>query len=100
MQRRNQQTSDSNRLIYAADARKAILREAPRLAYVIDSIPSAPAEEKIHARWEDGHCTNCNGAAEIQSIGFGCMGSLRINYKNKKYCGDCGAVMDGGEVNA
>lgn len=41
MQKRKHLQSDAQKLIYAADARKAILHVAPQLAYVIDNIPAA-----------------------------------------------------------
>ena len=59
--------------------------------------PAVDAAEVVHASWRDGFCTNCHCQAEIASIGFGCtVNSVRVNYKNTKFCPNCGAKMDGG----
>ena len=57
----------NDKLIYASSARKAILKEDPKLAYCIDSIPGVDAVEVVRCKdckhWmhmEDGFgdCTN------------------------------------------
>lgn len=60
--------------------------------------PTVDAVEVVHARWENGHCTNCKQKAEVQSIGFNCTGGTRVNYKETNYCPHCGAKMDGEEA--
>ena len=43
----------NDKLIYASEARKAILNADPKLAYCIDSVPAVDAKEVVHGRWDD-----------------------------------------------
>ena len=40
----------ANKLIYASDARRAILKEDPKLAYCIDEIPGVNAVEVVRCK--------------------------------------------------
>ena len=64
-------------------------------AEVIGKQRTVAAVEVVHARWKNGHCTNCKQKAEVQSIGFNCTGGTRVDYKETNYCPNCGAKMDG-----
>ena len=81
----------SKKLIYASDARRAILKAEPRLAYIIDNIPSVEAELVVHTSWEQKprgehgfYEERCRACGEW-SLGM-----------NKPYCPMCGAKADGG----
>ena len=89
----------NDKLIYASDARKAILKADPKLAYCIDSIPGVDAVPVVHGRW-----ITRNRQAEKMSQGD----KLYTVIKNScsecyhesdycwNYCPNCGAKMDGG----
>lgn len=54
------------------------------------------SESTPSAEWNpDGFCTNCHCRAEVQSIGFNCTGGTRIEYKQTKFCPNCGFRMNG-----
>ena len=77
----------SRDLIYRDDARKAVLKENPSVAYCVDNVKAVDAVEVVHADWvwKDGcfHCTNCKATEDHIT----------------KYCHECGAKMDGGNNN-
>lgn len=100
-----------DRLIFASEARKAVLKADPKLAYVIDRVPGVKyghwlecgdierkAELKTfivdvepvkRGRWdEDGFCTNCG--KEALTEWNDCGGELALS----PYCPHCGAKMD------
>ena len=87
-----------DKLIYASAARKAILKEDPKLAYCIDSIPGVDAVEVVHAKWSPirnfgggecyGYCTNCKTPVKADNA----TGLVMSN----RFCHWCGAKMDGG----
>jgi hypothetical protein len=72
-------------LIYKADARIAILKENPMVAYCIDRIKSVDAVEVVHAEWvlkqSNGYavCNNCCRGDYVDPLA--------------KYCRYCGALM-------
>jgi hypothetical protein len=75
----------ANELIYKSDARRAILKADPSLAYVIDEVKAVDAVEVVHGRWKgagmgDYYCSVCQT-----------MGSPQW-----KCCPVCTARMDGG----
>ena len=82
----------NDKLIYASDARKAILKADPKLAYVIDNVPAVDAVEVLHGRWVSRihknilgdyfrfHCSECDEDKP---------NSIHINY-----CHNCGAKME------
>ena len=81
------------KLIYASDARKAILKADPKLAYCIDGIPGVDAVEVVHGRWEEHprmtgylRCSQCHDA----NIWEDWLTDGKWNY-----CPNCGAKMDG-----
>ena len=87
----------SKKLIYADDARRAILEADPKLAYCIERIKAVDAVEVVHGEWRLGkfnagretvfaECSVCDAVFEVSSF------SLALNYN---YCPNCGAKMDG-----
>jgi DNA-directed RNA polymerase subunit RPC12/RpoP len=76
---------ENKKLIYADDARRAILETEPKLAYCIERIKGVDAEPVKYGKWFfDGDwfeyiCTNCRG-----HVG---------NRTNYNYCPHCGAYM-------
>lgn len=80
--------TNEKKLIYADDARRAILEADPKLAYCIERIKAVDAVEVVYGRWVD------NGIPEsilsgCSVCGFTC-GAYSFNY-----CPNCGAKMDG-----
>lgn len=79
----------NDKLIYASDIRRAILKQEPRLAYLVDGVRAVDAKPVIRAHWIKGpykewgfyeeQCSNC----EMWSMGT-----------NKNYCPNCGAKME------
>ena len=41
----------------------------------------------------DGRCTNCGCKAEVESFGFNCTGGVRVNYKPRNFCSNCGSAL-------
>ena len=80
----------NDKLIYASAARKAILKEDPKLAYCIDSIPGVDAVEVVHGKWKYYHkqniavCTNCSFERKLDA-----------DFGKAVSCPNCGAKMDG-----
>ena len=79
----------NDKLIYASDIRKAILRQEPRLAYLVEGVRAVDAKEVIHAHWihkpleTDGdlwlyHCSACGN----------------LSARPRAYCAECGAKME------
>jgi hypothetical protein len=76
----------ADKLIKADDARRAILKEAPHLAYIIDNLPGV---EVVLGRWIDvngrkylgSYCSHCNKWCDY-----------KYNYRP-----NCGADMRGEE---
>jgi hypothetical protein len=56
---------------------------------VIKSIPSADVRENIHARWEDGHCSNCHVFIPDD------LRTVLRDYCDNDFCPNCGADMRG-----
>lgn len=87
----------ANELIYKADARRAILKANPSIAYVIDEVKAVDAVEVVHGEWI--HASNKPGVW----IGMKCsLCGARIRYSeftngNHNYCHKCGADMRGNE---
>ena len=85
----------SKKLIYADDARRAILEADPKLAYCIDKVKAVDAVEVVHGEWstiEDDYvglialrCSECN-----QEYWF----EEELPQKSYNYCSNCGAKMD------
>ena len=78
------------RLIYADEARAAVLRENPAIAYCIDRVKTAEAAPIVHTSWEK------------EPIGYGfyrerckACGEWSLGM-DKPYCPMCGAKADGG----
>ena len=91
---------EKNKLIYASDARKAILKEDPKLAYCIDSVPAVDAVEVVHGRWlydmRNGKhfCSACNERALSYKVEPRWHGEhYEVFFTD--YCPNCGAKMDG-----
>ena len=83
----------AEKLIRASDARRAILKADPRLAYCIDNIPGVEAEPVVHGRW-------VFGAANRREY-MKCSVCLKSQTPTGvfTYCPNCGAKMDGGNEN-
>ena len=81
----------SSDLIYKADARKAILKADPSLAYCIDNIKPADAVEVVHAYWTGSRFNPMTGEYE-EYCSHCCAWSSEYG---KPYCPNCGAKMDG-----
>lgn len=85
-------------LIYKDDARRAVLKANPSIAYCIDNIKTVDAVEVIHGRWiEDYETFVQDNGYESESIhtGFVCSVCGRHSCSIEPYC-HCGAKMDGG----
>jgi hypothetical protein len=87
MEKSQMRTND--KLIYASDIRRAILKQEPRLAYLVDGIRAVDAKEVIRAKWKLGNygkgtCTNCN---------FTQNGVWDYDH-HQRFCGVCGAEME------
>lgn len=79
------------KLIYASDARRAILKAEPRLAYIIDNIPGVEAEPVVHTSWEK----KPNGEHGFYEERCKACGKWSLGM-DKPYCPMCGAKADGG----
>ena len=77
----------ANKLIYADEARRAILQAEPNLAYLIDRIKPVDAVEVVHGRWdaeyeyEDFRHAHCSVCGEVSEYMY-------------KYCPNCGAICE------
>ena len=88
----------NKKLIYTSDARKAILKVDPKLAYCIDDIKGVDAVEVVHGRW-----VTQSRPAEKESQGDNLYTVIKnccsICYHESdacwNYCPNCGAKMDG-----
>lgn len=83
-------------LIYLSDARRAILRVAPEVAYFLQGIKPVDAVEVAHGRWEPRtdafgfvRCSVCHDCNIYDDWPDG---------KKWNYCPNCGAKMDGGNA--
>ena len=91
----------NDKLIYASDARKAILKADPKLAYVIDNVPAVDAVEVAHGRWEygkweQGHWVKGNERCRCSV----CHRDFAVDNLNIWHgCPQCLAKMDGEDVN-
>ena len=80
------------KLIYAGDARRAILEADPKLAYCIERIKAVDAVEAVHGRWRKAYlagylkCNRCEDAFIYEEW----LKSGKWNY-----CPNCGADMRG-----
>ena len=78
----------NEKLIYASEARKAILNADPKLAYCIDSVPAVDAVEVVHGLWET--------IESRKYLGCLCSNCQKWFDAETNYCPNCGAKMDGG----
>lgn len=90
----------ANKLIYASDARRAILKEDPKLAYCIDEIPGVDAVEVVHGRWlyDSGSGKYFCSACDEYALSFKkdtLYGGDLYEVCLTDYCPSCGAKMDG-----
>ena len=83
---------ESKKLIYADDARRAILEANPKLAYCIERIKAVDAVEEEHGEW--GEIYTCCGE---RLWGYRCSQCETDNSEKSNYCPNCGAKMDGDE---
>ncbi len=75
------------KLIYADDARRAILETEPKLAYCIDRIKGVDAVEVVHGRWmEFNTFMTCSVCDKDWYYGDN-------NCDEFDYCPNCGAKM-------
>ena len=97
--------ANEKKLIYADDARRAILEADPKLAYCIDKLKAVDAVEVVHGRWErcggDLHssgyaiyCSLCNKVHFVhRKYSLGGLWDEEL-FEQPKYCPSCGAVME------
>lgn len=98
----------ADKLIYASEARSAILRADPRLAYCIDNIKGVDAVEVVHGRWEDMwdgkyanpryRCSVCKEKANYKSVQDELLSWHDVQVLTP-YCPYCMAKLDGGTKN-
>lgn len=55
------------------------------IEYTIDKIPTADVQEVKHGEWQNNTCSNC---------GYGVQ-----PWNNTRFCPNCGATMDRGDIN-
>ena len=90
---------EKEKLIYASEARKAILDADPKLAYCIDNIKAVDAVEVVHGhwreyshsalvRWKDGEPVWADRSV------FRCSRCDFGTIARHNYCPRCGAKMD------
>lgn len=77
----------NDKLIYASDARKAVLKAAPHAAYCIDLIPHVATVVDTHGHWERNEngkivCSRCKVEPLLDDFGFWC---------ESNYCPNCGS---------
>lgn len=77
-----------DQLIRRADARRAILRADPSLAYCLDRIPSVAAAPVVHGQWE------YVGVSAGKKI-YRCTHCKTLISGRGNYCSFCGATMSG-----
>ena len=90
------------KLIYADEARRAILQAEPKLAYLIDRIKPVDAVEVVHGEWEDAHEIKSfrhTNIPVVQCSKCKCYFCDVINNHHwfYHYCPNCGADMRGEE---
>ena len=89
-----------SKLIRAADARKAILKADPKLAYCIDNVKAVDAVEVVHGRWNAiDECANSGVYCSVchRKIYKECYGNCKLK---SNYCPNCGAYMRDGDADA
>ena len=88
----------NDKLIYASAARKAILKEDPKLAYCIDSIPGVDAVEVVHGYWIERPLDNFR-KYEVKCSECGFIGISNYDQYLEPidfyFCPRCGTRMDG-----
>ena len=77
----------NKKLIYASDARKAVLKADPKLAYCIDNIPGVDAVEVL--RCKDCYCY------EQKYRGFGFCKYFDVGRADNDFCSSGGRKNDG-----
>ena len=87
--------ANDKKLIYADDARRAILQEDPKLAYCIERIKGVDAVEVVHGRWEQVQRWATKAKYRCSVCGREIMSAVKVNTEKYPYC-HCGAKMDGG----
>lgn len=88
----------NDKLIRASDARRAILKAEPRLAYCIDNIPSVEAAPVVHGRWIEIDMCACRKCSVCDFVvsDDACSDLYYDWHRAPKYCPECGAKTDGG----
>lgn len=93
-------------LIRADDVRRELLREDPKLAYILDRVRPVDAVEVVHGRWErcggDLHssgyaiyCSVCNKTHFVHyKYSLGGLYGCKELFEKPKYCPSCGAFME------
>lgn len=89
----------TEKLISAAEARKAILKVSPSFAYVIDNVPGVDAVEVVHGRWIDKREIPSYSNKNIPVVECSkcrCLFCDIINVHSfmYHYCPNCGVKMD------
>jgi rubrerythrin len=82
------------KLIYADEARRAILQEDPKLAYCIERIKAVDAVEVVHGGWLPMYKVDWIYGKEWLTD-YICTECGQNHKKKSNYCPNCGAKMDG-----
>lgn len=64
----------------------------------IDGLPTVDAVEVVHGRWVFGELGPVGAPVKCSNCGWGVNGAdpiLWMEYSGHKFCGNCGAKMDG-----
>lgn len=72
---------DSNKLIYAAEARRAILNVCPQLAYCVDHVKGVDAVEVIR-------CRDCEKYSPFNCVNYGICGLHGRSTDGNAYCSE------------
>ena len=93
--------SVSKKLVYADQVRRAVLRECPSAAYVVDNVPAVEAKPVVRATWiyVDGKGSNaeyeCNNCHKHVCFDEQIDGTIPMY----SFCPHCGATVEATALN-
>lgn len=67
---------------------------------LMEEAPAVDAVEVVHGEWEFGELGPVGATVKCSNCGWGVNAAdpiLWLEYSGHKFCGNCGAKMDGGE---